>query len=83
MLSNGSNNAALYGITDPNGNQLSAKPNTTGYELELDRTLTQNIVASIQYTGFTKVNGLGSNIDGLGRKPSDNNTLWISVFFAF
>ncbi len=83
MLSNGSNNAALYGITDPNGNQLSAKPNTTGYELEVDRTLTQNVLAMIQYTGFTKFNGLSSNIDGLGRKPSDNNTLWISIFFAF
>jgi hypothetical protein len=32
VLSNGNNNAALYGISDSNGNQLSAKPNTTGYE---------------------------------------------------
>ncbi len=83
ILSNGSNNAALYGITDPNGNQLSAKPNTTGYLLEVDRTLTQNVVATLQYAGFTKFNGLTSNIDGLGRKPSDNNTLWVSIFFAF
>jgi hypothetical protein len=83
FLSNGSNNAALYGITDTFGNLLSAKPNTAGYKLELDRTLTQNVVASLQYTGFTKFNGLTSNVDGLGRKPSDNNTLWVSVFFAF
>ena len=83
FLSNGSNNAALYGVTDVNGNLLSAKPNTTGYELEIDRTLTQNIVAMVQYAGFTKFNGLATNIDGLSRKPSDNNTLWISVFFAF
>lgn len=83
FFSNGSNDAALYGVTDANGNLLSAKPNTTGYELELDRTLTQNILASVQYAGFTKFNGLTSNIDGLGRKPSDNNTLWISLFFAF
>lgn len=83
FLSNGSNDAALYGVTDINGNQLSAKPNTTGYELEIDRTLTQNVVASLQYAGFTRFNGLTSNIDGLGRKPSDNNTLWLSVFFAF
>jgi hypothetical protein len=83
LLSNGSNNAALYGITSPSGAQLTAKPNTTGYVLEVDRTLTQNIVATLQYTGFTKFNGLKNNIDGLGRKPSDNNTLWLSVFFAF
>jgi hypothetical protein len=83
FLSNGSNDAALYQISDPSGNQLSAKPNTTGYQLELNRTLTQNIVASLQYTGFTKFNGLTSNVDGLGRRPSDNNALWVSVFFAF
>ena len=83
FLSNGSNDAALYGITDQNGNLLSQKPNTTGYKLEIDRTLTQNVIAIVQYAGFTKFNGLTSNVDGLGRKPSDNNTLWISIFFAF
>jgi hypothetical protein len=83
FFSNGSAESGLYSISDPNGNQLTAKPNTAGYVLEVDRTLTQNILASVQYTGFTKFNGLTSNIDGLGRKPSDNNTLWISLFFAF
>ncbi len=83
LLSNGSNEASLYAVDDPNGNQLSSKPNTTGYEFEVDRTLTQNVVASVQYVGFTKFNGLTSNIDGLGRKPSDNNSVWLSVFFAF
>jgi hypothetical protein len=83
FFSNGSNNAALYGINDPTGVQLTAKPNTTGYLLQVDRTITQNVVVSLQYTGFTKFNGLTSNIDGLGRKPSDNNTLWFTVFFAF
>jgi hypothetical protein len=29
FFSNGSNDAALYGINDANGNQLSAKPNTS------------------------------------------------------
>ena len=83
FVGNGSNNAASYAVSDPNGNQLSAKPNTTGYVLEVDRTLTQNVIASLQYTGFTKFNGLTSNIDGIGRKPSDNNAVWLSVFFAF
>ena len=83
FLSNGSNNAALYGISDPSGAQLTAKPNTSGYVLEVNRTLTQNVIASLQYTGFVKFNGLSNNIDGLGRKASDNNTLWLNVFFAF
>jgi hypothetical protein len=83
FFTNGSGEAPLYGVTDPNGNLLSSKPNTNGYVLEVDRTLTQNLLATVQYTGFTKFNGLPSNIDGIGRKPSDNNTLWITLFFAF
>ena len=83
FFGNGSNNAALFGVTDSNGNLLSGKPNTTGYNLEIDRTITQNIVVFVKYTGFTKFNGLTGNINGLGRKPSDNNTLWMNVYFAF
>jgi hypothetical protein len=83
FFSNGSGESAFYNVTDTNGNQLSTKPNTTGYVFEVDRTLTQNVLASLQYTGFTKFQGLTSNIDGIGRKPSDNNTLWFSLFFAF
>lgn len=80
--SNGSNNAALYGINDPSGNLLTAKPNTNGYLLEVNRTLKQNTILSLQYTGFLRYNGLSSNIDGLGRTAGDNNTLWLNVFFA-
>ena len=83
LLSNGSNNSAFYSVSDPNGNTLSSKPNTTGYILEVDRSVTQNIQVMVQYSGFSKFNGLTGNIDGLGRKPSDNNTLWLSVFFAY
>jgi hypothetical protein len=83
FFSNGSNNAALFGVTGPNGNLLSAKPNTTGYQVEVDRTLTQNILVLVKYAGFTKFNGLTDNIDGRSRKPSDNNTLFIVVDFAF
>jgi hypothetical protein len=83
IFGNGSADSALYPVSDPNGNLLSAKPNTTGYTLEIDRTLTQNVLATIQYAGFTKFNGLTSNIDGIGRKPGDNNTLWMTLFFAF
>ena len=83
LLTNGANNAASFGVTDANGNLLSAKPNTTGYVIEVDRSLTQNVMLMAKYSGFTKVNGLTSNIDGMGRKPSNNNTLWLNLFFAF
>lgn len=51
--------------------------------LEVDRLITQNVQAMLQYKGFVKFNGLKSNIDGLGRTATDNNTIWLSVFFAF
>jgi hypothetical protein len=83
FASDGSNNAALYAVTDPSGNLLTASPNTTGYTLEVDRNLTQNLKLTMQYNGFFKFNGLTGNIDGLGRTPSDNNTLWLSLFMAY
>jgi hypothetical protein len=83
FVNNGSNNAALYAVTSASGSQLTASPNTTGYVLELDRNLTQNLKLTMQYNGFYKFNGLTSNIDGMGRTPGDNNTLWMSLFVAF
>jgi hypothetical protein len=49
----------------------------------VDRNLTQNLKLTAQYNGFFKFNGLTGNIDGLGRTPGDNNTLWLSMFMAF
>jgi hypothetical protein len=82
-MTNGNNNAALYAITSPTGDELTASPKTTGYTLEADRKITQNIQLTAQYRGFLQFNGLRHNIDGLGRSASDNNTLGLSVFFAF
>lgn len=75
FLSNGSNNAALYAISDPSGSMLSNSPNTSGYILEADYLLTQNIK-------YFNISGLTTNIDGQGRFASDNNTLWLNVFVA-
>lgn len=83
FANNGSDNADLYAVTDPLGNQLTASPNTTGYTLEVTRNLTQNLKLTMQYNGFFKFNGLTGNIDGLGRTPGDNNTLWLSLFMAY
>lgn len=79
----GTNNAALYAVTAPSGAQLTSLPNTSGYVLEVDRLITQNLQATLQYKGFLKFNGLANNIDGLGRNASANNTLWLTIFFAF
>jgi hypothetical protein len=83
FLTNGNNDSVLYGVTSPSGEQVSASPRTTGYTLEIDRHVTQNIQLMAQYRGFFDVNGRRHNIDGIGRNASDDNTLWLSVFFGF
>jgi hypothetical protein len=80
---NGNNNTALFGLTAPSGTQLTSSPNTNGYVLEASRVFTQNLQMILQYKGFLKFNGLTNNIDGLGRNASDNNTIWLTAFFAF
>jgi hypothetical protein len=64
------------------GNVISASPDTTGYVLQANYIPIQNLKLQLQYVGFTRFNGLSSNIDGMGRSPSDNNTLWFNVFLA-
>jgi len=80
--SNGSPNGSLYAVSGPGGSVLSNSPNTTGYYLQANWLPTQNVKLQLQYSGFVKFNGLTSDIDGLGRTPADNNTLWLNVFFA-
>jgi hypothetical protein len=37
----------------------------------------------MQYTAYTKFNGLSGNYDGTGRNASDNNLLFTGMWFAF
>jgi hypothetical protein len=83
FLTNGNNDASLYGVTAPSGDQITTSPQTSGYTLEVDRHITQSIQVMAQYRGFVRFNGLRHDIDGMGRNASDNNTLWLSVFFGF
>ena len=83
FATNGNNDASLYAINSPSGDLITASPKTTGYNLEVDRHITQNLLLMAQYRGFIRFQNLRHNIDGIGRNASDNNTLWLSVFFAF
>jgi hypothetical protein len=83
FLSGGNDDSTLYGISDPSGNEVTASPKTAGYNLQIDRQLTQNVQLMAQYRGFLRFDGLRHDIDGLGRNAADNNTLWMSLFFAF
>jgi len=43
----------------------------------------QNIEVLGQYTGYLKFNGARHNYDGFGRNASDNNTLYLLLWFVF
>jgi len=69
------------------------KPDSDGYILQADWTPLgkesswgapwANLRLGLQYTGYTKFNGLKNNYDGTGRNARDNNTLFAFAWAAF
>jgi hypothetical protein len=58
-------------------------PDTRGWIAELNYMPWLNTKFSIQYTAYTKFGGLSDNIDGAGRKASDNNTLYLLAWLSY
>ena len=65
------------------GGSASGSPDSRGYIFELTYNPLQNIHLMAQYTGFSRFNGGDDNYDGSGRKASDNNTLFLNVWYAY
>jgi len=76
---NGSDDSLLYG----NMGSMNGSPNTRGYIFELDYLPRENVRLMLQYTGYTKFLGSNSNYDGMGRNASDNNSLFLNLWFLF
>jgi hypothetical protein len=89
----GSTDPALYPAvaapsTNPNANagvivSANGSPDTRGWIAEVNYVPWLNVKISAQYTAYNKFNGAGSNYDGLGRSASDNNTLYLLLWFAY
>ena len=88
----GSSDAALYPATvspPPAGGQpgvvvsANGSPDTRGWIAEVNYVPWLNVKISAQYTYYNKFNGAGSNYDGLGRSASDNNALYLLLWFAY
>jgi hypothetical protein len=58
-------------------------PDTKGWIAELNYMPWLNTKFSVQYTNYSKFNGLSDNIDGAGRKASDNNTFYILAWLSY
>ena len=83
----GSTDTVLYPATPPGGpgviTSANGSPDTRGYIAELNYVPWLNVKLSLQYTWFTKFNGAASNYDGNGRNASDNDTLYLLLWFAY
>jgi hypothetical protein len=88
----GSTDTALYPSTPaplPAGGNpgvivsANGSPDTRGWMAEVNYVPWLNVKVSAQYTIYNKFNGAGTNYDGLGRSASDNNTLYLLLWFAY
>ena len=87
----GNADPALYGPAPVSGS-LNASPDTRGYiwllecipfgKMDSFARPWLNVRVGVQYTGYQRFNGAGSNYDGFGRAASDNNTLFGFFWFA-
>jgi len=84
----GTTDATLYGDSQngsPNSDQFTAQLNYLPFNKDGGPSAWKwlNPKLILQYTAFTKFNGLRNNIDGAGRGASDNNTLYAAMWLPF
>jgi hypothetical protein len=87
----GSTDTGLY-QPEPISGSANGSPDSKGYILELDlvpfgqnnsfKSPYLNLRVGLQYTGYWKFNGASDNYDGSGRNASDNNTLYLFLWWA-
>ena len=81
----GSTDPGLYPAGADPGVIVSANgsPDTRGWMAEVNYLPWLNVKISAQYVAYNKFNGGGSNYDGFGRNASDNNTMYLMLWFAY
>ena len=83
----GSSDAGLYPAPAADGpgvvTSANGSPDTRGLVGEVNYLPWLNVKLSLQYTHYTKFNGADTNYDGLGRNASDNDTMYLLLWFAY
>jgi hypothetical protein len=83
----GSSDTLLYPATAPGQpgviTSANGSPDTRGWIAEANYLPWLNVKLSLQYTWYSKFNGGGTNYDGVGRNASDNDTLYLLLWFAY
>jgi hypothetical protein len=67
----------------PVAGSANGSPQSNGYILNASWWPEQNIDLALQYTGYLRFNGAGTNYDGAGRDASGNNTVYVLARFVF
>ena len=78
----GSSDNILYQPSANDGSSAGS-PNSDGYIAEIDYQPWYNIRLSLQYTYYNKYNGSATDYDGFHRNASDNNSLYLLLWFNF
>ncbi len=83
----GSSDTGLYPATAPGTpgvvTSANGSPDTRGWIAEVNYLPWLNVKVSAQYTWYSKFNGAATNYDGVGRNASDNNALYLLLWFAY
>jgi hypothetical protein len=81
----GSTDTGLYPATASPGvvGSASGSPDTRGWMAEVNYLPWLNVKISAQYVAYNQLNGGGSNYDGFGRNASDNNAVYLLLWFAY
>lgn len=78
----GSADNGLYAPGEVSGSNAGV-PDSSGIRTQIDYLPWENVQLSLQYFAYNKFNGASSNYDGFGRSASDNNMLYMQLWFAF
>ncbi len=78
----GSSDMGLY-APDPIDGSASGSPDSRGWIGQVSYFPALNVQFTLQYTGYNRFNGGGSNYDGFGRSNADNNTLFLQGWWVW
>ncbi|HUY82566.1 MAG TPA: hypothetical protein VMU92_12650 [Acidobacteriaceae bacterium] len=78
----GTTDPVLYASAPVTGS-FNGSPDTSGYAMQFAYWPVQNIDINLNYTGYTKFNGAGTDYDGANRNASDNNTVYMALWLTF
>lgn len=78
----GDGDPILYAPGAVDGSAMGS-PNSNGFIAQFEYLPWYNTKFGIQYVGYSKFNGAGTNYDGAGRNASDNNSIYVYSWIAF